>query len=79
MPRDRQSAGSCPQCTQGALQCTYNLFQQDELRIDSWEHKCVECGFRETRAFRSDEPDASEEANEESDRCPYCGRKAGAV
>ena len=41
--------------------CSYNHFQSDELRIDSWEHKCPDCGHRETQAFRSDDEDLADD------------------
>ncbi len=74
MPREEQTIGGCPQCESGAYTCKYNRFESDDLRIDSWEHKCPDCGHRETTAFRSDD----EEANPDQDTllCPYCERKA---
>jgi hypothetical protein len=69
MPRDRQDAGPCPKCGTGAVTCTYNLFQDATQRIDTWEHRCLSCSYRETKAFRpGDEGDAL--------TCPYCGRRA---
>jgi ssDNA-binding Zn-finger/Zn-ribbon topoisomerase 1 len=74
MPRDRRIVGECPRCGQGKLACSYNLFQAEALRIDSWEHKCPDCGHRETKAFRSD-AEGAEGLNPEA--CPFCGRRAG--
>lgn len=73
MPREILSVGACPKCDADDLQCRYNHFEKDELRIVSWEHKCAECGYRETTAFRSDDPE--ELQPEVVDRCPYCGRQ----
>jgi len=73
MPRDRQEAGPCPKCEAHPVQCTYNHFEREDLRIDSWEHKCTNCGWRETRAFRSDEPASSDTS---PTVCPYCQRSA---
>jgi hypothetical protein len=53
--------------------CTYNHFESKELTIDSWEHKCPDCGFRETTAFRSDEEDTKPEIIDPH-ICPYCTR-----
>jgi hypothetical protein len=73
MPRDRRIIGECPHCGQASLACSYNLFQSAELRIDSWEHKCPDCGNRQTKAFRSD---AEEPEGENPLLCPFCGRTA---
>ncbi|HZZ71440.1 MAG TPA: hypothetical protein VFE24_04255 [Pirellulales bacterium] len=70
MPRDRQEIGPCPQCAEGKVICTFNRFVKDE-RIDSFEHRCSDCGFRETQAIRS-APDAVG-----SVACPFCGRQCG--
>ncbi len=75
MPRDRQPAGECPQCGANELECTYNHFESDELTIDSWEHKCPNCGFRDTKAYRSDdEPEDEVDAVIAPHTCPYCER-----
>jgi ssDNA-binding Zn-finger/Zn-ribbon topoisomerase 1 len=73
MPRDRQKAGACPKCGTGEVSCTYNRFESGNERIDSWEHRCLSCSFRETKAVRS-----SDAVSAEADPtvCPYCGRKA---
>ena len=72
MPRNQRAIGECPRCGQGNYACSYNHFQSDELRIDSWEHKCPDCGHRETQAFRSDDEDLADDINPEI--CPLCGR-----
>ncbi len=74
MPHDRQMIGNCPKCNGGNFACSYNHFEDDDLTIDSWEHKCPDCGFRETKAFRSD---AEESIPDDLDVtvCPYCGRR----
>jgi len=59
---DRQS---CP------LTCKYNHFESDELTIDAWELKCLDCGWRETIGFRSDEMDEEDEAVDPT-KCPFC-------
>ena len=76
MPHDRQHAGACPKCDANAIVCSYNHFERDDLVIDSWEHKCANCGFRETKAYRSDESPA-DEAQVNPALCPYCGRRPG--
>ncbi|TWT31911.1 hypothetical protein [Blastopirellula retiformator] len=75
MSRDRQTIGGCPKCKSATMTCTYNHFQNDELEIHSWEHKCPDCGHRETSALRSDEEDDAEDFPH-GDKCPYCGRIA---
>ena len=66
-----QVAGECPKCQAQALACRFNYFDRGDLQVHSWEHKCVDCGWRETKAFRSDAPDTSG-ANPAT--CPWCGR-----
>lgn len=73
MPRDRTQAGVCVQCGTGSLICTYNRFADAQKRIDSWEHRCDNCGFRVTQAFRSDEPKADPPCDPEV--CPFCSRR----
>ena len=73
MSRDRKMIGDCPKCGGHDLACAYNHFESDELTIDSWEHKCAGCGFRETTAFRSDDEDAKPE-DVDPHICPYCAR-----
>lgn len=73
MPRDFKSAGTCPKCNAEGLTCRYNHFEKDELCIDSWEHKCADCGYRETTGYRSDDP--QELQPEDVSICPYCGRR----
>jgi hypothetical protein len=59
---DRQS---CP------LTCKYNHFESDDLTIDAWELKCLDCGWRETIGFRSDEMDDEDESVDPT-ACPFC-------
>lgn len=73
MGRDRQSVGTCGKCQRGTLTCSHNRFDNGTLVIDSWEHRCADCGHRETQAFRSDQP--SEGAASDPLRCPFCGRQ----
>ena len=75
MPRERVSAGSCPKCGAEGLGCSYNHFAKDELTIDSWEHKCTDCGFRDTMAYRSDDEEVEDDVDPR--RCPFCQREAG--
>lgn len=53
------------------LQCKYNHFEADELVIDSWELKCLDCGYRETIAYRTDEPESLEDVVDPR-ICPFC-------
>ncbi len=73
MARDIQTVGACPKCDAELITCRYNHFGKDDLTIDSWEHKCAECGYRETTAYRSDDP--VEHQPEDAGTCPYCGRR----
>lgn len=73
MPRDQRPAGVCPKCGVEAVQCSYNHFEKDLLTIDSWEHKCLNCGGRETQAFRSD--DSQRETGSDPTICPFCARR----
>lgn len=66
-------ATPCPRCGGGNQTCKFNHFHQDELQIHSWEHKCLDCGTRETTAYRSDDEDL-EVPLAERWTCPYCGR-----
>ena len=67
-----------PQCPNGEafedcrLTCKYNLFESGDLRIDSWELKCLDCGKRQTIALRSDEPE-EEPTDRPPEECPFCG------
>lgn len=71
MARDRVAIGNCPHCGESTLECSHNRYQ-GEVRIDTWEHRCQNCGRRETRAFRSDEPDQPDDPLV----CPWCGRRS---
>lgn len=72
MPHQRQIIGECPKCGRD-LACSYNHFERDDLTIDSWEHKCANCGLRATKAYRSDQP-ATESVDVRT--CPFCLRQA---
>ena len=76
MARDRKLIGNCPKCSSDQLACSYNHFESDDLTIHAWEHKCPDCGYRETTAHRSDEAD-DPPADFDPCVCPYCGRQAG--
>ena len=73
MAREEKTIGGCPKCASESLTCKYNVFESDDLRIDSWEHKCPDCGHRETTAYRSDDEDSNPD-NVDPKICPYCGR-----
>ncbi len=74
MSHERQIIGNCPKCNSDHFSCSYNHFEKDDLAIDSWEHKCPNCGFRETTAFRSDEENPKP-GNIDPCVCPYCARR----
>jgi hypothetical protein len=66
----------CPQDTQRdrcALQCKHNYFEADDLQINSWELKCLDCGWRSTIAFRSDEEEEESQVDNPK-QCPFCRR-----
>ena len=52
------------------LVCKYNHFEGEESTIDAWELKCLDCGWRDTIGFRSDEMDEDDE--EDPTVCPFC-------
>lgn len=70
---DIQPAGVCPKCGLNQVQCRYNRFHRGELRIDAWEHKCGNCGHRDTIAFRSDNEEGVRILKEPA-ACPLCNR-----
>ena len=76
MPRDQLSVGSCPKCNGGTVTCWYNHFAKDTRVIHSWEHRCTDCGYRVTQAFRTDDPELDPATN--PTMCPYCGRQTAA-
>ncbi len=60
-----QERDSCP------MQCKYNHFENaDGLVIDAWDLKCLDCGLRDTIAFRSDEMEEADACNPQ--QCPFC-------
>jgi hypothetical protein len=64
--------GACPQQKSRCdLHCKYNHFESDEVEIHSWELKCLDCGWRQTIAFRSDDEDADWSSGRQS-ICPFC-------
>jgi hypothetical protein len=71
MPANQQPAGSCPKCQQASVACRYNFFDRGDLQVHSWEHRCTNCGWRETKAFRSD--DSQQSATPAV--CPMCERR----
>ena len=72
MVREEKTVGGCPKCQSAQMVCKYNRFEGDDLRIDSWEHRCPDCGHRETQAVRSDDEDLDPEIDPTA--CPYCQR-----
>jgi hypothetical protein len=74
VPGSTQTGGVCSKCGQAAVACRYNFFDRGDLQIHAWEHKCANCGHRDTQAFRSDDPDAAE-TMPRGDVCPFCGRR----
>ena len=67
-------AGKCPHDAERDscnLVCKYNHFEADDLTIDSWELKCLDCGYRETIAYRTDEPESLEDCDN-PEVCPFC-------
>ncbi len=70
---DIQTVGGCKKCGSDAVTCKYNYFEQGDLEIHSWEHKCIDCGHRLTTAYRSDDEDIDFTA-EQVNQCPYCQR-----
>ncbi|MCH2180140.1 MAG: hypothetical protein MK106_15190 [Mariniblastus sp.] len=65
------AASKCPNNLEGCdLQCKYNYFQSEDLTINAYELKCLNCGWRETIGFRSDE--LEEEDKTDPKQCPFC-------
>lgn len=67
--------GACPhdaERSQCNLVCKHNYFEADELVIHSWELKCLDCGLRQTVAYRTD--DDPEERPDNPQECPFCHR-----
>ena len=66
--------GKCPhdsereQCN---LVCKHNFFEADDLSINAWELKCLDCGHRETVGYRSDEEE-EEDIPDNPKECPFC-------
>ena len=50
------------------MTCKYNFFESEEFTIDAYELKCLDCGWRDTIAYRSDEL----EDGDEPKTCPFC-------
>lgn len=66
-------AGACPECGLDQVICKFNHFENDELTIDAWEHRCHNCGWRTTTAYRSDDEDI-DTTELDTTICPYCNR-----
>ena len=73
MPSSVQPAGFCPKCGGSSVACRFNYFDRGDLQVTSWEHKCGNCGWRETAAFRSDAPAGVAVAD--PGVCPWCKRR----
>lgn len=74
---DKPSDNRCPRDatqTRCELQCKYNHFESDDETIDAWELKCLDCGWRDTIGFRSEEMD-DEDEDVCPTQCPFCGEK----
>lgn len=70
---DKPPGNQCPRDatqTKCELQCKYNHFESGDLVIDAWELKCLDCGWRETIGFRSDEMEDEDDIC--PTQCPYC-------
>jgi hypothetical protein len=67
---------ACAKCQGQSVACRFNYFDRGDLQIHSWEHRCPDCGWRETKAFRSDAP--ADAAAGDPAVCPWCGRQATA-
>lgn len=70
-------SGTCQQDPTRAtcpLVCKYNHFESEDqdLTIDSWELKCLDCGWRDTIGHRSDEPDPDAADDFDPTACPFC-------
>ncbi|MEQ8788860.1 MAG: hypothetical protein RIC55_21290 [Pirellulaceae bacterium] len=75
MARDEVTIGGCPRCGNSAYACRYNFFESGDLQINSWEHRCPDCGHRETRAYRSDDEDDAALEGVDPTECCFCGRR----
>lgn len=67
-------SGKCkqdPERQECPLVCKYNHFESQDLEIDAWELKCLDCGWRDTVGYRSDEMD-DEDADVNPKQCPFC-------
>ena len=67
------AVAECPKCESRSVSCRFNFFDRGDLQIHSWEHKCLNCGWRDTKAFRSDDPPEARSA--EPAKCPFCARE----
>lgn len=70
-------AGECKQDAsrkECPLVCKYNHYESEDedLTIDAWEIRCLECGWRDTIGTRSDEPDPDAAADFDPTTCPFC-------
>lgn len=63
--------GDTPNSTSCPLQCKFNFFESEELKIHTFELKCLDCGWRDTIGYRSDD---EEDQPEDPTQCPFCER-----
>jgi len=71
---EKLPSGRCGQDAPRAvcpLRCKTNRFAGGDLTIDTWEIRCLDCGLRETVAYRSDDPDAAPIGGDPR-VCPFC-------
>lgn len=69
------TGSTCPECEHDQVSCKYNYFENDDLTIDAWEHRCHNCGWRTTTAYRSDDEDLDTTVADPK-VCPYCTRSS---
>ena len=74
----RPPPGKCPHgddSDQCVMQCKFNHFESEELTIYAWELKCLDCGWRDTVGFRSDEEEDEEDSSDANPaQCPFCAK-----
>lgn len=71
-------SGECkqdPSRTECPLTCKYNHFESEDLTINAWEIKCLDCGWRDTVGFRSDEEEEDVPEDLDPKQCPFCKLK----
>ncbi len=74
---EKPPGGKCPRGdaqTKCELQCKFNHFESEDLEIHAWDLRCLDCGWRDTIGFRSDEMD-EEDDDVCPSQCPFCDKK----